>query len=295
MKPRIEKALIIILMMATSACGKATPQTPAPATQAPLIPSASATLEPTIQPSATYTPEPAGPCVNIFYPFVPSQQWIYQVDDGDDTTNDLIKVGLTVSSVDGNQAKVDALDLSTGVITHTTAECNNGAILNYPLLTLGTLFGNMVSGQLDVTYIGGVFMPAESDLVAANWNSSWTGDYKAKGTFTATEEGETSTLILDDSPVHLEWSLVGKEPITVKAGTYAEAYKVTRKATVDGSLQMEGSSVKARLIISTDQWYSARVGLLKSVIASSSIVYGGTTFPADLKSRIEMIEFRKAQ
>jgi hypothetical protein len=296
MKPKSSLVFIlIVIFVTTTSCGKAPALAPQPATQAPAGTTLPPTVSPTPQPTPTFTPTPSGPCMNVFYPFVPGYQWIYQADDGNDNTDDLTKVGLTVSAVDGSQAKVDALDLSTGVITHTTADCKDGAIQNYPLLTVGTLFGEMLTGQLNITYVEGVFMPAERDLAAANWISAWTGDYRANGTFSATEEGETTTLTLADSPVHMEWSLVGKDPITIKAGTFSEAYKVTRMATVDASLQMEGSAIKGKLIVNTSQWYAAGVGLLKSVVNSTSIVYRGVTFPTGQKSRVELLEFRSGQ
>jgi hypothetical protein len=181
------------------------------------------------------------------------------------------------------QVQVDPLDLSSGVITHTTVECKDGAIKNYPLFTLGTLFGSILNGELTVDYVFGVFMPAERDLAAANWVTNWTGGYKASGTFTVTEDGETTTLTLQDSPIQMEWSLASQEPITVEARTFEDAYKVTRKATVDVSIAVEGMSVRAKLIVNTNQWYASGVGLLKNVVDSASLGYMGITFQVAIK------------
>ncbi len=260
-----------------------------------VIPLPEQTSTPTPEPQLTQTEAPTGPCMNVFYPFVPGYQWIYQTDDGNDATDDVTKVGLTVSSVEGVRAQIDMLDLATGVITHTTAECEEGAIKNYPLLTLGTLFGSVLTGEMNVEYVSGVFMPAESDLAAANWVTTWSGDYKANGTFAYTDEGETTTLTISDSPVHLEWSLVGPESVTVEAGNFKDAYKVTRKATIDVSLEVEEMNVQAKLIVNTDQWYAAGVGLLKSEVESASLGYMDSTFPVQAKNRVELMEFRRGE
>ena len=293
---------VVIILIVTLGCGAggkvsgSATETPQTSVLTPTIfPTETQITAPTQTAEPTQTAAPTGPCVNVFYPFVPGYQWIYQADDGDDTTNDAAKIGLTVSGVDGSQAKIDALDLSTGIITHTTAECADGAIQNYPMLTLGTLFGDLLTGDLKITYESGVFMPAETDLAAANWVATWTGDYKANGTFSATEDDEITTLVLNDSPVHMEWSLTGHEPVAVAAGTYADAYKVTRKASAAVSLNTEGMNVKAKLIVNTNQWYAAGVGLLKNVVDSASVEYQGITFPIEMKSRLELVEFRQGQ
>jgi hypothetical protein len=49
-------------------------------------------------------------------------------------------------------------------------------------------------------------------------------------------------------------------------GFIYHADKITRKATLDVSLKVEGMSVKAQLIINTFQWHAAGVGLLKNVV-----------------------------
>jgi hypothetical protein len=300
MKPKPASVFSIVVILVTIvACGQKTVTTPPPAAQLPVEtapqPTVQPTIQPTVEPTPTLTPVPAGPCENVFYPFIPGYQWIYKMDDGDDQTDDGTKLGLTVSSVDGSQAKVDALDLSSGVVTHTLVDCEDGAIKNYPLLTVGTLFGSMLNGQMDVSYLSGVFMPAERDLAAANWVMNWTGSSKASGTFSLTDEGETTTLTLQDSPIQLDWSLVGQEPITVEAGTYPEAYKVTRKATANVSIEVQGMSLQGVLILNTSQWYAAKVGLLKNVVDSSSLAYLGSTFPLEFKTRMELVEFRPGQ
>jgi hypothetical protein len=273
----------LVILLAALACGRQAG--PAAGYQGP------AALDPTW----TSAPAPAGPCANVFYPLVPGYQWIYKLDDGDDQMDDDTRLGLTVSSAEGSQAQVDMLDISTGLVTHTTADCRDGAIINYPALTLGTLFGDIVTGELAVTYVEGIFMPAEADFAAAGWDLDWTGDYIASGAVTVQDEGEAITSTLQESPVHLEWSMDGQETVTVEAGTFANAYKVTRKAIVDGTVQAEGMSVQGRLILTTEQWFAAGVGLLKSEVESASLSYMGISFPVQVNSRAELVEFRPGE
>jgi hypothetical protein len=283
-KPKLALVIPLIAVLVTGlACARQ--PSPGAGTQAPIQ----------LIPTWTNTPIPAGPCANVFLPFVPGYQWIYRVDDGNDATDDASQFGLTVSSAEGSQAQVDMLEVSTGVITHTTVDCQDGAIRNYPALTLATLFGDIATGEAEVTYVDGIFMPAEADFVAAAWALDWTGDYTASGTLTVLEEGETTTGTLQESPVHVEWSLEGQEPVTVEAGSYPDAYKITRKAVVDATVLAQGMSVRATLTLNTVQWYAAGVGLLKSEVESASLSYMGISFPVQVKSRAELVEFRTGE
>jgi hypothetical protein len=78
-------------------------------------------------------------------------------------------------------------------------------------------------------------------------------------------------------------------------GFIYHADKITRKATLDVSLKVEGMSVKAQLIINTFQWHAAGVGQLKNVVDSAELDYMGITFPVEMAGRLELREFCQAK
>jgi len=140
MNRKIPTLAILLIILATLACGKfAVP------------------VERGGKPSAT----PGGamasnPCANVFLPFNPGYQWVYQVEreEGEDA-----QIGLTVSKVEGSQATLDMLEISTGAIVQSRVECEDGAIKNYPTLSLGTLFGDNISGDVTITYVSASTSP----------------------------------------------------------------------------------------------------------------------------------------
>ena len=99
-------------------------------------------------------------CNNLLFPLVMGQQWVYRIYSESETS----QTGLTVSKVQNNKATVDALDINTGVITKTTAECDGTAILNFPLMTIKLIVGNYLDGEIELEHVSGVFAPA-NDLM----------------------------------------------------------------------------------------------------------------------------------
>jgi hypothetical protein len=246
----------------------------------------------------TDQPVAAGPCYNVLFPFVPGNQWIYQssAENGSEPS----KLGLTVDKVENSSATINALNMSTGIITQTVAECDNGAITNFPALTQTMLIGNAAASDFNLEYVAGVFAPAESAFTGSDWLYDWTSDFNATGSVQVQYEGETMTIVLQDSPVHLAWQTAGSgdaafESVTVPAGTFDRALKIQSVMTLDISLTAEGMSVSGTLILRTTQWFEPFTGLLKSQIDSGDVTYLGLTFPISVKDTVELVEFRSGQ
>jgi len=238
----------------------------------------------------------AGACANTFFPMIPGYQWIYEVTSEGETS----QISLSVSEVMGNQATLNALYLETGITTEATVECADGAILNFPVMLLGFLFGD-VDGELTVEHVDGVYAPNYSTLDNHNWDYSWTGEYLASGTVDAVIEGDQVTGRLAKSPVDMEWNTLGEgqaifEAITVKAGEYPRAIKLERELTFDLEAEMEESgytvSVEAVLILQNNLWFEPNVGQLKQEIERASIEVYGVNFPLEMTGTVELVEFR---
>ncbi|RME07906.1 MAG: hypothetical protein D6803_02680 [Anaerolineae bacterium] len=274
--------------------GDVNPATPLPAATA--VPPSPAADE-----SAALVPPPpaaAGACANTFYPLVPGNQWIYQVDSGDQSS----KISLTVSQVNGNQATLEALSLDSGVTTSTTVDCQDGAILNFPLLLMGFLLGD-ASGTLQIEHLSGVFAPAYETLTASNWDYRWESNYLASGQFSATVEGETATGTLDRSPLTFRWRTPGAgeaifEATSVPAGDFPRAIHLTREVELDfkATLSQGGDQVTldSVLTLTNELWFEPNVGLLRQTAHHASLKLFGVSFPIDTPGEIKLLEFRPA-
>ncbi|MBI9045609.1 MAG: hypothetical protein JEZ06_14060 [Anaerolineaceae bacterium] len=239
------------------------------------------------------------PCNNVFYPMVKDNQWIYQVNAEEDSG----QVGLTVSEQSGNQATVDAINIDTGLINQTLVTCDQGAINNFPMLTLSLIFGEFVDGGFELEYISGTFSPAYQQFIDSNWDLTWDGEYTIKGDLRVTDEEEEITVQLHEAPLRMKWETGDngqptRESITVAAGTYPEAIKVSRELEMDVSVTMDSMgdsiSVDSVLILETTLWYEPYIGLLKQQIDSGDIIFKGMKFPIELDGTLELKEFRSA-
>jgi hypothetical protein len=179
------------------------------------------------------------------------------------------------------------------VSSQAVADCRDGAILNMPLMTFGPLFGD-VSGEMNVVYVSGAFMPAEADFIASNWNMTWSGDYTANGVVHGECNGQPVTVLLSNSTIRMNWQNAGQETITVGAGAFEAAYKIDYQAVTDGTLEGAGI-VQAQLTVNAVQWYAPYVGLLRNEVVSATLSAGGITLPVIVNGSGELIEFRPSR
>jgi len=89
----------------------------------------------------------------------------------------------------------------------------------------------------------------------------------------------------------MAWQVEGQEPIAIQAGTFEQAYKVTRRTEMNVKVDLEGLMVQAILMIDTEQWYEAGVGLLKSKVDEASLGYLGITIPIYIIGEVKLVEF----
>lgn len=304
--------LVMVVLLGGVACGvlpvskspTAIPTaTPAPSetpTPTPLPPTSTPTPEPQIEGDGLIPPPPSsGPCANTLYPLVPGNQWIYEVVSERET----YQLSLTVSEVEGNEAMLNTLNMVTGVTTETKVVCEEGAILNFPLLMLDFLLGE-VDGSLEVERVDGLFSPAYQTFSSQNWDYAWTGEYTATGLIEIEDEGDHITGKLEESPVLIAWNTLGPGKATlgavsVTAGEFPKAIKVQRKITInaDAEIDSEGETMALEtvLVIKTSLWFAPNYGLLKQEVESAAIDIRGISFPIILDGSVELVEFRATQ
>jgi hypothetical protein len=256
------------------------------------------------QPIATEEPIPTpgpvqNPCENIFYPLNLNNQWIYRFDiykmnyDQKSIDADASDLALTVSEVTNSSAMVSVLDFGTGIITESSVDCQDQAIINFPMLELKMVFGEL-TGDLNLEYKSGVFMPSGKDLEASNWNMEWETEYIADGVLESTYEGEPLTATLSSSPVKMKWQVAGtNDSLEVSGGKFDNLVKINREISFDISnlhTNLDGNEVNlaTTLSINTDMWYAPQIGLIKQEISSASIKIFGIDFPIDTWGYIEL-------
>ena len=253
----------------------------------------------TSEPTIMSEPEKAGnqKCNNIFYPLILENEWIYEFQGQEESS----QMGMSVSELDSGDIVVNMLGLETGITSQTQIQCEDTTIVNFPLISMGLLMGNYLDGDIELTHVSGIFMPNESTFTDSNWITSWQGEYSAKGSMYIDYEGDEAMVTLDDSPIRMQWSIPEEgqpttETITVQAGTFEDAARIHRTVEMDASVNLssDGSNfiVDGTIILEQTLWYKAGVGLLRQQIDEASIKAFGIQYPMILDGTIELVEFR---
>ena len=284
MKNKISTSILLsVVVVLASSCGTPDVQ-PAPE-DSDINGSNSEESQPDIQDS---------PCNNIFYPLALGNQWIYQIQiDGEDGQSEMAELGLTVSEVNESNAVLSALDYGTGIVTQSTAECEDGSILNFPITEMNLVFGE-VDGDMQLQYDSGVFMPSYTDFEAENWANSWETDFTASGMINGKYDDETVTMDLSASPIKMSWQVIEKDgTIQVPAGIFNDVVLIKRKVTFEvNSLKatIEGQviDISTTLVLNSNMWYLPYVGLLKQELDSATINLYGIDFPIEAIGIIEL-------
>jgi hypothetical protein len=234
------------------------------------------------------------PCNNIFYPLGLDNQWIYKLQaEGADGTPETSEMGLTVAEVNDSNAMLAALNYDSGIVTKSTVNCSNKAILNFPMTELNLIFGE-IAGDINFIYKSGEFMPSETDFIAGDWKNSWKTEFLANGIVSGTYDNNSATVNLSDSPILMEWEIFDKDlSLQVDAGAFKDVVLIKRVISFDIqslNVTFEGQDldISTTLIINTNMWYAPNIGLLKQEIVSATVKLFGINFPIDSIGMIEL-------
>ena len=242
------------------------------------------------------TPASTNPCENILYPLSAGRQWTYALTKGE---SDSIFI-VSVTAVDGDTASVDILDQSTHSHSSSTVMCAEGALAGFSSMELGFLF--YASGaSLIMHTTSGLLAPSQRNLEDNNWNFTWTTGLLASGQMVLDDPpiGEIE-LVIDEAPVQIEWQTAGAgedafEAVSSHAGEFPRALKVTAKARFDLIVKMQAGSEDrswpAVLELDSTLWYQPHIGLVKQIYNSSQVLFAGNSFPADITSQMELLEY----
>lgn len=241
-------------------------------------------------------------CDNIFYPLALDNQWVYNLDmyqdnpENQSTQSSSSDMAFTVSEAGDSSAVLGALDYDSGVVTQTTVQCQDQAIVNFPITELNMVFGDF-AGDIQVDYVSGIFMPSESEFEANGWDLEWETEYKASGNIDASFEGESLSAVLAESPVRMRWQVVSQgDSMEVPAGTFNDLVKINREISFKISsltTYIEGSemSLATTLSIVSNLWYAPHIGLIKQEVNSASIEVYGMNFPIEAWGYTELSSY----
>ncbi len=120
---------------------------------------------------------------------------------------------------------------------------------------------------MTVTNETGVWIPPDADWAVGK---KWTVSYDvamALPTVTATGNSTSTATTLSmggKGTVTIDFTIVSQEPVTVPAGTFNNAFKVHQVITENLAMGAAGISIPINITFTTDTWYVAGVGQVKS-------------------------------
>lgn len=241
-------------------------------------------------------------CENIFYPLAVNNQWNYilglenQEFEGRELDQQSSALSLTIKEVAESSAILSIVNSASGIEMLSPVQCRDGAIIDFPLTELNMLTG-MLSGNLDLQYVSGTFMPSREDFEGHDWKMEWETEYSANGSLEGMYEGETLTAELSSSPLRMQWKVIStSQSLEVPAGKFDNLVRINRKTSIDVSYlrtNIEDSEVNlsTTLTLDTDLWYAPDLGLVKQQINSVYLKFYGINFPVDIKGAIELQSF----
>jgi len=190
--------------------------------------------------------------------------------------------------------------MNTREVTKAQAECDQGAIINYPLLLL-IFLDDGDGGAIKLDHVDGVYAPNAKTFSEHDWILNWETEYLANGVIQATAGGSVYTGRLDDSPLMMDWKTMGDsdsrtESVQVKAGYFPNAIKVNREITLDFDAEIEdendSETISVKMDLTTSLWFEPNIGLLKQIVEKAGVRVFGLRFPFDLEGSIELITFQ---
>lgn len=285
-------AACILIVSCTMSEAAQPPVAAATATPTPL-PSATSTPAPT----ATATPVPSGPCDNPLMSLDVGNWWQY------DSTSPLGSSGAVVRVLEWNEevgtnAVIEMTNMVSGEVDTDWVTCQEGgAIEDFPLFFVSLQMANYLDGVLNTYYDSGLYSPPYAEFEENGWALAWEANY-------LTEEGACFTKIVPDaslcfgrsSPILLTFETQGEyEPVSVPAGDFPQALKVTFSFRMATTLTFPDISAGAPMTVTTTQWYAPFVGLVRSEVQTASFeIYTGQPSAVEVESVVELTAYNIA-
>jgi hypothetical protein len=276
-------AMLIFLLL--HAC-EASPQLTALPTTTNLPPTSTPTeIPPTSTPTLIPTPVPEGPCTNVLYPLLPGNEWVYQTSGAEGQA----QMTFQVTGVENDLASFQVIDENAGVTTNDTVRCQDGAVVNLPLIYISLLLSDYLDGVLNTYQESGVTAPGYQTFEENNWSYSWGVEKLVEQGVRVQAPGSQIGYILPSNIIKIQSETTGaSEAVTVPAGTFPQAILVTNEFRAPVTIGSSGAS----FIVKYREWYEPYVGLLKIQTDSASLDYSGVPIPFPLDKTLELVEYK---
>jgi hypothetical protein len=249
-------------------------------------------------PSGTEKPAATAACGNIFYPLQQDNQWTYRLEFAGTPGSEKADLTMRITDVSENGAELAVISRTTGVEDESSVRCEDGAVIEFPLIEMDALFSGL-GGGIDVTYEKGVFMPSRRDFDEADWKNKWSTRYLVNGQFEGRYKGETMKAVFSNSPAQLDWKVIGTGgEMRVAAGEFTDVVHIRRTAAIEvTSLQavVSGTPVKlgTTLTLVTIMYYAPGVGLLRQDFESATVkLLFGINLPIQGSGSMELITYQ---
>jgi len=237
----------------------------------------------------------SGPCDNILFPLSDGNQWVYQVDTIDENGNpDTSEYAWSVSESTTDSVKLGTLFYDSGTVLSADVKCMDGAVENFPLTVSNIVIGDM-EGAIEYTHVSGKYLPSFQELEAGNWENTWQTVVNSAGTITAQYEGESMVIVLEDSPITMNWQILEKDvSVTVLAGSFNDAIKVNQELVYEiKSMEINSGdmpmSISTIMTFDSDYWFVPNLGLVKTQVNSVNMDLFGSAFPVEMTGGSQLI------
>lgn len=282
----MQKRTILILIFAAilliaPACGRQDDAAEAPA----------AVVEEDTAAQVEDAPAPAvadGPCNNVLFPLADGNQWVYEATspggDGNPTTSEY---AWSVSAGSGDSVTLGTLFYDSGTVVSANVQCVDGAVENFPMTVSNLVIGDL-EGAIEYSYVSGKYLPSLQELEAGNWQNSWQTVVNSSGTITANYEGESMTIVLEESPITMNWQILEKDvSVSVPAGSFNNAVRVNQEMVYEiksmkissGDMPFE---ISTTMTFDSDYWFVPNLGLVKTQVNSANMDLFGSNFPVEM-------------
>ena len=280
--------LFAALLLVAPACGQKEDMVEAP--PAILQDEAAQVVEEAPPPEAAI-----GPCNNVLFPLSDGNQWVYSADSYDDagnTTTSEYAWSVSEPTADGVTLTTSFNDSETAVSAN--IQCVDGAVENFPLTVSDIAIGDM-EGAIEYTHVSGKYLPSLQELESGNWENNWQTVVNASGTITTRYEGQSMEIVLEDSPITMNWQILEKDvSVTVPAGSFDNAVRVNQELVFEiksmkintGDMPLE---ISTTMTFDSDYWFVPNLGLVKTQINSANVELFGSEFPVEMTGGSELI------
>ena len=241
-------------------------------------------------------------CDNIFYPLGMDNQWTYKLDAqigdyiGHEKQDFTTEATLAVAEINETDILLNQLDNEKEIINQSHVQYDDQAIVMFPLIEMNMIIGDMAN-SLDFEHVSGEFMPSEKDFTDNDWSLKWETEYEVSGILEANYEGKSFKAVFSESPVKMSWEVINTDnSLEVSAGSFDNLVKINREIKVDVTslnAEIKGKQVNVgtTLIIDSDLYYAAEIGLIKETINKASIKVFGIKLPIEVQGSIDLASY----